>query len=426
MRFDTSTASDGDCVLAGDGSDLLRGGRGADYLGSGEGTDLADGGDGDDVVLGDAGTDVLLGGPNSDVLVGGDDDDHLVGEAGEDRLRGNDGSDALVGGAEADGAADGQDVLLAGRGDDVLVAENGSVVGATVTAAVAAAPWRTSTLVPASTGAGNGALRFDGSAVACGTATATRWVTLRPGATGQVRTPQASPGTPVAYDELYGGYDCDFVFGSPGDDIVRGGQDADVVEGGPGADLAQGDAGSDVVIGGSTTSRSVASKVDVNRTGAGVPDVNDTILGDGGPDGEVDTDLLAGDNATPMRRTDGSYDVTLWDLSTRTSTAPTSTAGGDTLYGADVALTAGADKDRIFAQGGDDVAYGGSDVDYVEGNAGADRLLGGAGDDDLVGGSSSTLGQPTAGGRLTQVVSDLDTSAARPARRCRRDRGRHR
>ena len=234
MAFDTSSPSDGDCVLAGDGNDLLRGGIGADYLGSGDGTDLADGGDGDDVLLGDAGTDVLLGGPNSDVLVGGDGDDHLVGEVGEDRLRGNDGADDLVGGSETNGATDGQDVLLAGRGDDVLVAENGSVVGATVAAAVATAPWRTSSLVPASTGSGNTALRFAGSAVACGTAAASRWVTLRPGASGEVRTPKASPGTPVAYDELYGGYDCDFVFGSAGDDIVRGGQDADVVEGGPG------------------------------------------------------------------------------------------------------------------------------------------------------------------------------------------------
>ncbi|GAA2114818.1 hypothetical protein GCM10009843_03560 [Nocardioides bigeumensis] len=409
MRFDTSTASDGDCILADDGSDLLRGGLGSDYLGSGEGTDLADGGDGDDVVLGDAGTDVLLGGPNSDVLVGGDDDDHLVGEAGEDRLRGNDGNDSLIGGTEVNSAADGQDVLLAGRGDDVLVAENGSVVSGAVAAAVAVAPWRTSTLVPASTGSGNTALRFNGSAVACGTAAATRWVTLRPGAPGQVRTPTASPGTPVAYDELYGGYECDFVFGSAGDDIVRGGQDDDVVEGGPGADLANGDAGSDVVIGGSTTSRSVAAKVDVARTGSGAPDGGDTIAGDGGPDGEVAADLIAGDNATPLRRTDGTYDLTLWDVA---ASASATTAGNDTIYGAELALTTGADRDRIFAQGGDDAAYGGSDIDYVEGNAGADRLYGGTGDDDLIGGSSTASGLLVATVRLTQVVPDLDTSAA--------------
>jgi Ca2+-binding RTX toxin-like protein len=408
MRFDTSAVSDGDCILAGEGSDLLRGGRGADYLGSGDGTDLAEGGDGADVLLGDAGTDVLLGGPNSDVLVGGDDDDHLVGQAGEDRLRGNDGDDALIGGSETNAATDGQDVLLAGRGDDVLVAENGTVVGVSVTAAVAAAPWRASALVPASTGAGNAALRFAGSAVACGTATATRWVTLRPGASGEVRTPTASPGTPVAYDELYGGYDCDFVFGSPGDDIVRGGQDDDVVEGGPGADLAQGDAGSDVVVGGSTTSRSIAAPVTITRVGTGTSDSDDTILGDGGPDGEVGADLLAGDNATPVRRADGTYDITLWDVST-TSTV---TGGNDTLYGADVALTSGADRDRIFGQGGNDAAYAGSDVDYVEGNVGDDRLLGGAGDDDIIGGSSSNLGKPTADSRLTLAVSDLDASAA--------------
>jgi len=35
----------------------------------------------------------------------------------------------------------------------------------------------------------------------------------------------------VANDELYGGYECDFVFVSLGDDTVRGGQDNDVVDG---------------------------------------------------------------------------------------------------------------------------------------------------------------------------------------------------
>ena len=78
----------------------------------------------------------------------------------------------------------------------------------------------------------------------------------------------------------------------------------------------------------------------------------------------------------PVRRADGSYDITLWDVSTTTSTAPTTTYGNDTIYGGDVALTSGADRDRIFAQGGDDVVSGGSDADYVEGNVGADHLLG--------------------------------------------------
>ncbi len=113
-----------------------------------------------------------------------------------------------------------------------------------------------------------------------------------------------------------------------------------------------------------------------------------------------------------MRRADGTYDITLWDVSTTTSTAPTATYGSDTIYGGDVALSSGADRDRIFAQGGDDVVSGGSDADYIEGNNGADHLLGNAGDDDIVGGSSSNVGRPTELARLTVAVADRDTSAS--------------
>ena len=76
----------------------------------------------------------------------------------------------------------------------------------------------------------------------CDGGEADRWVTLLR-SDGAAGTPEQSPGTPLAYDELYGGFDCDWVFGSEGDDVVRGGQDDDVVEGGPGADRANGDEG---------------------------------------------------------------------------------------------------------------------------------------------------------------------------------------
>ena len=412
----TAANADGDCVLAGDGSDRLRGGTGSDYLGGGDGTDLADGGDGNDLVLGDGGTDVLLGGPHHDVLVGGTGDDQLVGGNGDDRLRGNEGDDVLTGGSETSGATDGQDVLLGGRGQDVLAAENARTVSASVVDAVATASWKGVAGAPATVLAGNGSsLRFADSAIVCGSGsqTASRWTTLLTGA-DQQRDAAQSPGTPLAYDELYGGYDCDWVFGAAGDDVVRGGQDDDVVEGGPGSDLAYGDGGNDVVVGGSSESRTSDAAVVVGRSGAGQTDAGDKVYGDGGPDGEVGDDLLAGDNATPVRRTAGGYDLALADVPVPGTTVPAGVAGADTLYGSDEAEGAGndltqTDRDRVYGQSGDDIVRAGRGADYVEGNAGGDALTGGEGEDVLVGGSSLGTTPGTSSVSSTGPLDGVDT-----------------
>ncbi len=293
----------GDCLLSGDGDDELRGGHGSDYLGAGEGTDFAVGGHAHDLVLGDGGVDVLLGGGHDDVLVGGLGDDHLQGEDGDDRLRGNEGEDDLIGGGDADGATDGQDVLLGGRQRDVLAAENATLVSPGIVGAVTAEirtrrPRRPRTRSrqcpgpqptrcrPRSLRTQESELRTFDSAVACGGDDADRWVSILQ-SDGSAGTPEQSPGTPLAYDELYGGFDCDWVFGSEGDDVVRGGQDDDVVEGGPGADRANGDDGRDVVVGGSSLDHVDGGEVSVDRDGSGVPDGADIINGDGGPDGLV-------------------------------------------------------------------------------------------------------------------------------------------
>ena len=93
--------------------------------------------------------------------------------------------------------------------------------------------------MPAAVTAGEtSGLRFEGSALACSDdephALADAARRRRHGG-GEGAVPGK---VNLAYDELYGGYDCDFVFGSTGDDLVRGGQDDDVVEGGPGDDIA--------------------------------------------------------------------------------------------------------------------------------------------------------------------------------------------
>ena len=408
--IDDAGNADGDCVLAGDGDDDVRGGNGSDHLALGDGVDLADGGDGNDLVLGDGGTDVLLGGPHHDVLVGGLGADHLAGGDGDDRLRGNEGADDLVGGGETPGATDGQDVLLGGPSSDVLVAENGVAVSAEVVGAVAGATpsWVGDPVLPQAVEAGAGSSwRFGGSALLCGVAPGsqpTRWLTLAH-EDGTPGTPVASPGTPRAYDELYGGADCDVVLGSQGDDLVRGGPDDDLVEGGPGADLGWGDDGDDVVVGGSSYDRT-ARLVPFTTTrtgGAGQPDGADVLRGDGGPDAVDGDDLVAGDNALPTRlpaRPAGqpAHELTLHDVAGATSTPAAGTSAGDTVSGD------GGD-DLLFGQGGGDVVGGGAGEDYLEGGSGADRMSGSDGDDDLVGGSSSQ-GRPQGadGLRLTQAL----------------------
>ena len=407
--LDTADNENGDCVLAGPGDDQLRGGSDSDFLSGDQGTDLILGGDGNDLILGQSGTDVLLGGPHHDVLVGGLGDDHLRGGDGDDRLRGNEGDDDLVGGNDVSGASDGQDVLLGGRGEDVLVAENGAAVSASIVSAVndPSVPWNSLGIVPAAVTATTGSpLVFDSSALLCDARAATRHLTLLAD-DGVAGTPAQSPGTELAYDELYGGYDCDFVFGSPGDDLVRGGQDDDVVEGGSGADIAYGDAGDDVVIGGSSVDQTTDTRVTLDRSGAGRPDGGDRIRGDGGPDGQDGADLVAGDNALPIRVQEltsrlgyqgPAYVLRLEDVGSVDSPADPSTAGDDTINGE--GMTQGVivgelrTTDRIFGQGGNDTLDGDRGDDYLEGNDGGDTIGGGVGDDDILGGSSGTDGFP--------------------------------
>lgn len=401
MLATRASNADGDCVLAGDGDDAASGGSGSDYVGAGDGRDLAEGGDGNDLVLGDDGVDVVLGGDHHDVLVGGLDDDHLLGGAGDDRLRGNEGDDDLVGGSDVARAADGQDVLIGGDGTDVLSAENAQAVSAAIVDGIASTPWLVG--APESVRATSGDLRYDDSALSCDGSEATRWLTLLPARSNETRDPLQSPATPLAYDELFGGYGCDWVFGSAGDDLVRGGQDDDVVEGGPGADIAQGDDGDDVVVGGSSTDHTTTSPITLTRSVTGAADGGDLMRGDGGPDGSGGdgADVLAGDNALPVRHADGSWGVILRDVAG-------DAGAGDTMLGGEL-------DDRIFGQGArDDIGGEGGD-DLVEGNAGADSISGGDGDDDLVGGSSSAEGVPFGerGVRLSDLLdaAPYDASA---------------
>lgn len=438
MLATTEANPDGDCILGEDGDDDLSGGAGSDHVDGGAGRDLIDGGDGNDLLIGGADTDVILGGPHHDVLVGGDGDDHLVGGQGDDRLRGNEGDDDLIGGSAIAEAPDGQDVLLGGRGEDVLAGENALVVSATIVAALAGddgssggdvvppVPWRDRTTVPAEVVADTGdPLRYENSAVTCGSGEATRWVTLLPGAEDEVRTPVASPGLEPYYDELYGGFGCDWVFGQEGDDLVRGGQGDDVVEAGPGDDTAYGDADDDVVIGGSSvhvdSSEPTSGQITIDRSGAGAPDGADVIFGDGGPDDLVGDDVIIGDNGTPVFAGVGPVAALLSWFGVAATPAPVRVALADvpaageqpadtTVFGDDVVHAGGGD-DVVFGQSGDDQLHGDDGDDHIEGNAGDDQIWGGDGDDDLIGGSSATDGRPM-GEDGRRLVEDLGRTGA--------------
>ena len=374
-----STSADGDCILGGAGDDGIDGGAGGDWLAGGDGADFLTGGLGNDFVRGNAGDDLIAGGDGADFLVGDAGDDSLQGNVGDDRLRGMEGADVLIGGSAVAGAADGEDALFGGRGDDILVAENAVVRPV--------APGDAESGIPGT------------------------YLELLAGPSGTARDP--ADATDPWWDELYGGFGNDWVFGSPGDDLVRGGQDQDYVEGGVGGDTIYGDDGSDLVVGGGSSADGTFT---LARQGGGLPDGRDTIYGDMGADGTDAADVIAGDNARlgwaagglPTTAA-GAVDallanarVTLFDVATTTAAAAAGTSGGDTI-------NAGGGGDLVFGQGADDVISGGPDDDLVEGNAGSDRITGGAGNDRLIGGGSAADGVIDADRTGAGLIDGRDT-----------------
>ncbi|MGB3267182.1 MAG: S8 family serine peptidase [Microcoleus sp.] len=91
-----------DTLDAGEGNDTLLGGAGDDSLWAYEGDDILNGGDGNDTLDGGDGNDSLLGGAGNDSLFGGEDNDTLDGGDGDDSLNGGLGNDSIVGGAGID------------------------------------------------------------------------------------------------------------------------------------------------------------------------------------------------------------------------------------------------------------------------------------------------------------------------------------
>ena len=184
-------------------------------------------------------------------------------------------------------------------------------------------------------------------------------------------------------DTIDGDGGTDRLFGQGGADTVNGDAGDDYLEGNDGGDTITGGTGADDVVGGSsrpTAARWVSPATGSSRRSTG--------------------------RSTPRRPgcwTGGS---------TRSAPEPArtwcwaTTAGSPALGAAatshrpgrrvrhrdDVSdedhITSGADGDRVFGQGGNDLIDAGSEGDHVEGNEGADGLIGGAGPDVIIGGSS--------------------------------------
>lgn len=374
-----STSANGDCILAGDGDDVVTGGLGGDHIEGGPGADQLLGNDGKDFVRGNDGADAVIGGDDDDFLVGDDGPDRVEGNRGDDRLRGGEGDDLLLGGSQFD-TEDGEDALFGGRGNDVLAAENAVL-----------REWEADDPPTAIPGV---YLELIDQHVA--------------GFPAIERVP-GDPGDPW-YDELFGGFGDDWLFGQDGNDLVRGGHDQDYVEGNAGNDVVHGDDGADVVIGGGSA---IDGVITPDRVGDGLADGADLIFGDNGADGLDHADVIAGDNARihrdiavslvpglpPMFEFDNH--IELFDIETTASSPQAGTGAGDTIF-------AGGDADIAFGQQGDDLIMGEDGDDTLEGNAGADALLGGDDDDILIGGGSANDGLVDDNRDGTGLIDDAD------------------
>jgi Ca2+-binding RTX toxin-like protein len=102
------------------GNDVIHGGGDSDTLYGGSGNDTLIGNAGGDILFGESGNDILDGGYGNDELYGGADNDQLSGDAGNDTLYGGPGDDTYVFNAVVDTGSDIVDEDFFGNGIDTL------------------------------------------------------------------------------------------------------------------------------------------------------------------------------------------------------------------------------------------------------------------------------------------------------------------
>ena len=449
----------GSDILIGDGGSVIytggmvsnistmdSGQGGTDNIEGNEGDDVGIGGNAGDNIYGHTGEDILLGDNGSISFVSGQlQAINTTGQSsgGADYIEGNENNDIIIGGVNGSsdtlyGNNGDEDVIAGGSGQDIIIGDIG--------------------YVDYDTG--------DGDLLSLDIIT-----TTDPTVGGK--------------DDINGGSGNDIIFGGTGDDTIHAGSGNDLVFGDHGKveaitghsidatqlplatlnpgftftsidtqninggdDLIFGDAGKDIILGQQGSDRLYGGDDDDDIIGGhnipGAPDSIDRI------DGGAGNDVIAGDNASILRRgdtlsprirvlsgdtiygegldNDGEPLVTDYSQLNPTGVAERniliydhSDGASANTYGNDY-IAGGADDDVIFGQMGNDTIQGDGSVllipdsaadvtadrsqdgllvviasfeaagdgdDYIEGNSGDDVIFGNLGQDDIIGGSSS-------------------------------------
>jgi Ca2+-binding RTX toxin-like protein/subtilisin-like proprotein convertase family protein len=369
------------------GGDVILGtGIGNDYLDGGEGDDTIDGGEGNDTLLGAAGDDSLWGGKGTDIINGGDGKDSLYGAEGNDSLLGGAGNDFLFGNEDNDtlDGGDGDDSLVGGLGNDSIVGGAGID---TVSYGTLPSPVNIN--------------------LAAGTSTAEGTDTLR--------DIEVIVGTTFA-DTITGSSSNETLTGNGGADILTGGGGNDTFTLEPtksGGSKIQAGSGTDtLLLAGVTAALSLSpGTVGVGRSGTSlIVDINK----DGAINAADDIEILNFFNSATTNLPGSGFVENVAGLSgnsilskfapplptpIRTTTptpAPTPTPRGPKILTPSIPIPSpNTTVNSTFSTGPlNDLYYGGSQADALNGLAGNDSIFGLDGNDNIAGndGNDSLLG----------------------------------
>ena len=325
-----------------------------------------------DTINGDDGADQLFGQAGDDTVNGGADDDYAEGNVGADTINGNTGRDDLVGGGSANdgvisatsvgnGLIDGADTMHGNESGDVVSGDNARIARQPAAPAASAATlWVTDPNTDVDAAGDRDPVRsvqlFDLDKVGSATPSA------------------ATSGG----DGMFGDDGRDIMAGQGGNDTMSGGEGVDYMAGIAGADTMSGDGGEDDMIGGSSAGNGLITDVlpAVQRGAYSSPrdlrDGNDTMTGN------LEDDVMVGDNASVARPERVSGSGLWWRL----------TNANFDLARRIVTMEKTPEAAGAF---GNDTMSGGEAVDDMYGQLGNDNMSGNEGEDAMVG----DLGQIT-------------------------------
>jgi Ca2+-binding RTX toxin-like protein len=458
-------------------NDVFVGSNSADYFSGRNGNDIIDGGIGDDILFGSADNDSFLGSAGNDYIDGGTQVDtvdytasasavtafldgstgaggdaqgdtvyfveNLTGSAFDDTLYGSNSNNSIIGGSGNDliYGAGGADVLDGGAGFDTANYA-GSFAGVTVRlngiAGVGGhAQGDTLFNIESLVGSGNADFLY--------------------GAGGN--------------DTLDGGSDNDYLFGDAGSDSLFGGTGADILAGGTGADILNGGAllegdFADYTLSSAAVQLNLTTGINTGGDAAGDTLINinylsgsalaDTLIGNasynyflGGDgndtlDGATGGDELRGGNGDDILIGGLGADYLYGEAGSDTASYVNSVSnvevdltlevgvsgealgdvltnienllGGvydDVFWGSSVAnsLNGGDGSDRLLGRDGNDILLGGAGADWINAGNGADVADGGAGNDTLSFGAASYGGPDESAAGVTVYLDGVTVSS---------------